>query len=559
MPDRPQLDLGSVLPSWQRLYWDTVIRLPPKVLWGQLRWRLRRKPVVFEGAAPARASLRDRLAAFAPQPSRMTGPEAGCYINIAADFSDPAVWSGAEKPLLWLYNLHYFDDLGAEGAAQVWRAGLIPRWLQQVAPGEKPAWDPYVLSRRIPAWIKWLLEGNDAFPGMIDSLFAQSLYMEQTVETHLYANHIFANAKALFFAGLFFDGAEGARLRRLAERLLARELKVQVLEDGAHFELSPGYHAIIYEDVLDLLNLARAYGVPPVAGLEDACRRMGDWMAAMIHPDGGVTYFNDGALGLGATPDQLFDYAQRLGFVRPQAPAAALTDLVASGYARLAAGDMVLFVDAAPVAPRVQPGHAHADTLSFELSCRGRRVLVNGGASTYDKNVLRQGERGSAAHNTLRLGRRNSTDVWGGFRVGCRARITGRAARQMDAAAEVRASHDGYANLPGQPVHDRTWQLDASGLRIEDAVSLRQGAGLPLELYFHVHPDFAVQADGGAFLLQGPDGIAVRLVPDPALDWSVQTGHWTLEPRLTRPNAVLVGKGALQGPIRLVTHVEMAR
>jgi len=529
------------------------VRLPAKVLWGQLAWRLRRKPPVFSGPAPGLAPQTGVLVSFAEQPARMTDPDTGLYINIPADFGDPGIWRGAHKSLLWLYNLHYFDDLGAGGEAQRWRAGLVPRWLQQVPPGEKPAWDPYVLSRRIPAWIKWLLEGNAPFPGMLDSLFAQSLYMAQTIETHLYANHIFANAKALLFAGFFFDGAEGAWLRRVGEALLARELKTQILADGAHFELSPGYHAIIYEDVLDLVNVSRAYGVTPVAGLEDACRSMGDWLAAMIHPDGGVSYFNDSALGLGPTPAQLFDYAVRLGFVRPQAPQGPVTDLKASGYARLSSHDMVLLIDAAEVGPAVQPGHAHADSLSFELSCRGRRVLVNGGASTYDKDAKRQDERGSAAHNTLRLGRRNSTDVWGGFRVGKRAHIVSREVSQQ----QVSAAHDGYRALPGTPLHTRTWKLDERGLYIEDAVELRGATDLPLELYFHVHPDFDVRAQGKDFVLHGPDNIRIRITPDATLEWSVQAGHWTVEPRLTRPNAVLVGTGRLRGAMRLVTLVEM--
>jgi uncharacterized heparinase superfamily protein len=41
-----------------------------------------------------------------------------------------------------------------------------------------------------------------------------------------------------------------------------------------------------------------------------------------------------------------------------------------------------LIVDCGPVGPEYQPGHSHCDTLSFELSLGGKRVVVVGVANT---------------------------------------------------------------------------------------------------------------------------------------------------------------------------------
>jgi len=38
-----------------------------------------------------------------------------------------------------------------------------------------------------------------------------------------------------------------------------RELEEQILPDGGHFERSPMYHAMVLEDLLDLLQLPRVY------------------------------------------------------------------------------------------------------------------------------------------------------------------------------------------------------------------------------------------------------------------------------------------------------------
>ena len=70
-------------------------------------------------------------------------------------------------------------------------------------------------------------------------------------------NHVFANAKALVYAGLFFDGIEANDWLAKGMKILVKECNEQILPDGGHFELSPMYHAIVLEDILDLINICR--------------------------------------------------------------------------------------------------------------------------------------------------------------------------------------------------------------------------------------------------------------------------------------------------------------
>ncbi|MEN9780004.1 MAG: hypothetical protein RL014_1152 [Pseudomonadota bacterium] len=88
-----------------------------------------------------------------------------------------------------------------------------------------------------------------------------------------------------------------------------------------------------------------------------------------------------------------------------------------SGYVRLDNGPAVALLDVAPVGPDYLPGHAHADTLSFELSVGAQRVLVNSGTSCYGSSAERLRQRGTAAHNTVVVNGQDSSEVWGGFRV----------------------------------------------------------------------------------------------------------------------------------------------
>ncbi len=73
-------------------------------------------------------------------------------------------WTGKTLPkaCLWLYNLHYFDDLHAEHAGQrtTIHRELISHWLRHNPPATGVGWEPYPASLRIVNWVKWLLSGN---------------------------------------------------------------------------------------------------------------------------------------------------------------------------------------------------------------------------------------------------------------------------------------------------------------------------------------------------------------------------------------------------------------
>ena len=60
---------------------------------------------------------------------------------------------------------------------------------------------------------------------------------------------------------------------------------------------------------------------------------------------------------------------------------------------------LTAILDVAEVGPSYQPGHAHADTLSFELSLYGQRVLVNSGTSQYGNDAERYRQRSTGAHD----------------------------------------------------------------------------------------------------------------------------------------------------------------
>jgi uncharacterized heparinase superfamily protein len=111
-------------------------------------------------------------------------------------------------------------------------------------------------------------------------------------------------------------------------------------------------------------------------------------------------------------------------------------------------------------------------------------LIVNGGTSCYGLGVQRLRERGTAWHSTVQLGDEDSSEVWSGFRVGRRARITER--RWLDWT--ITGAHDGWRHLPGAPTHQRTWTLDTDVLRVVDRLAPSAPNGLPALARFHLAP-----------------------------------------------------------------------
>jgi uncharacterized heparinase superfamily protein len=426
------------------------------------------------------------------------------FLNRSQYFPDGKIdWRSLDKDKLWRYNLHYFDYILDQDRPRASVDALIDDWIAQNPPGTPDTWEPFPVSLRIVNWVKLLLrpeyrERTNA--GWLNSLHQQAHWLERNLEKHLLANHYFKNGKALLFAGLFFTGVDADRWLRKGLQIVDSEIGEQILPDGGHFERSPMYHAMILEDCMDLLNICAPRPERELVGLRDRLRgmtqRMTRYLLGMSHPDGEISLFNDAAFGIERTPAEIADYFQRVNGFPVSPPAGRCWSFPETGYYVMAPqpGNR-LIVDCGPVGPDYQPGHSHCDTLSFELSLGGKRVVVDSGCSEYTDGEIRRYNRGNAGHNTLTVDRENQSEVWGAHRCARRAYpLYARLEEQAEGALVFSGAHDGYRRLSGSPIHHRkiTWEGDS--IQIEDRV---EGKGMhAVEIRLHIHPGFQVDGDG---------------------------------------------------------------
>ena len=178
----------------------------------------------------------------------------------------------------------------------------------------------------------------------------------------------------------------------------------------------------------------------------------------------------------------------------------------------------------------------------------GVPLLIDTGTSTYEPGPVRRYERSTAAHSTVQLDGADSTEVWGVFRAGRRARVSGLSARVERAGLSFDAAHDGFRRLPGRPRHRRRWSLTEDRLRVDDLISGRGRHEIVIR--WQLAADSAVRIYGGTALVTGPAGafrVAVEAADPVLLTDRDQAGRRRVRQHRRRARADLPDPGVAAG------------
>ena len=511
--------------------------------WQQVYFRFLRKIIapkitdIYEGVKLTPINAWNHLALYE---SKISNDFEANFLNYSKKLNLPSDWNNELVSKLWTYNLHYFEDLLSVDAfeRQDILNRLLNQWVNDNPVGYGSGWEPYPSSLRISNILKAWLGDVNIDEKVMRSTFLQASYLSNNLEKHLLGNHLFVNLKALLFAGVIFDNK---RWLNIAERGLLAEIPEQILLDGANFELSPMYHSLILVDMLDMLNLTRAYpnsvSKELISLLERFIPGMLQFMETMSHPDGGVSFFNDSSNGIAPKNKVIEDYAKQLGFQINSLDInnLLLEDKYFCGYFSATLNSTKLIFDAAAIGPDYIPGHAHADTLSFEMSIGCERVFTNSGTSEYGLSEVRNNQRKTRSHNTVEVDEKDSSEVWSGFRVAERASVINRSGRVVDGhSILMEAGHNGYKTLFSGCLHNRKILLSDRSLTITDSLN---GNFVFAKSRFFIHPQLAVSFNDDILQIKGKNFIMTsNLVGKSAF---ICDSTWHPEFGISIPNKVL--------------------
>lgn len=423
------------------------------------------------------------LAPLPVRPAVMDSSKTVTFLNISHKFC--GVWDERSHGDLWRYNLNYMDFLLQSSLTVEEGCAMIENFID-AAHDNSIADDSYPISLRGINWIKFVsmhksVLGEDFLRKTDTFLYSQYRILSRRTERHLLANHYLENAFSLLFAALYF---RDSGFWKRASDIISRQLPEQILSDGAHFELSPMYHCIILERLLDCYNLLCNNAAGAFAGtvtlralMLDKARAMLSWLDAVAVGDA-IPLLNDSAMNVALSAPALRAYASRLGIAWDKGC------LGESGYRHVKRERYELIVDMAPIGVSYNPGHSHADTGTFLLWCGGEPLIVDTGTSTYTACERRFYERSTRAHNTVVVNGISSSEVWGAFR--CARRAT--PVLLSDGPECYSFRHDGYSAQGVCCIREFCCKEDS--LEITDTVEGSTQA--ECMAYFHLSPGTGV-------------------------------------------------------------------
>jgi hypothetical protein len=474
-------------------YWYTVRYLQARQIYGQI-WR-RFFPLRLLDSINTKPSLaRINLASWLKRPKSYFGKGDFCFLNRSYDLGWPIDWDAPGLPKLWQYHLHYFDYLHQPDIDADSGLALIRSWIQRHSPRKRAVgWEPYPVSLRLVNWLKFLSKAPEVSADILESLYLQASNLNRQVEYHILGNHLFANGKALWWAGIFLNEEKWIKKGRT---IVLHEMDEQFLPDGGHFELSPMYHALAVEDILDLINLCESHRQNAKEESLKALRKKAStslgWFRGLADKNGYMPLLNDSVYGISPTYEELESYASRLRVPPcdediPSTRIGSWSGQSFSGYWVLRHAPFRLVFDTAPLGPDYLPAHAHCDMLAVLLDYAGKNILTDSGVFQYEDGERRQYARGTAAHNTVVIDNLDQAELWRSFRMGRRGKPTGFALENRS----LRCSHNGFSLWKKDVRHERTLSLLDSGFSILDKLN---GPGQHrYDAFFHFAPDAIIE------------------------------------------------------------------
>lgn len=320
---------------------------------------------------------------------------------------------------------------------------------------------------------------------------------------------------------------EGAAYARLAMKRLTKQIEVQVMDDGVHWEQSPMYHNEVLKCYLEALRMAALHGDSFPEQVTGKVRSMAYANRFWQKPDGSqpaggdsdVTdlrdvlticayWFRDPVLKSGGYEmldyESIWDYgmeaAREYEALSIQNPEETLTWLRDSGnwYLRSSWGTDADYLHVR--CGSLGGGHGHFDKLHVDLVVAGEEILTDPGRYTYVDGEARRRLKSARAHNSLTVDGAEYTrclDSWGV--KGLMPAATGNCCRKGDYTL-IECSHLGYMDK-GVYVERR---ILAIGTRIYLILDTCYTNGVhTLEQHFHPSPELGMTLTDRGFVLDG--------------------------------------------------------
>jgi len=353
----------------------------------------------------------------------------------------------------------------------------------------------------------------EALQFMLKLLQQHGRYIRDNLEFSYLAtsNHYLSDVTGLLWLGVMLPELSNAtEWREFGLTELLREMDKQVLNDGADYESSTGYHRFVTELFLYSFMLCRAQEILISQKYWTRLHQMLTFIRGYLRPDGLAPLIGDtdGGQVLPFQRRHANDHAYVLDagsevFTDPElkTPDTSSRAFPDAGLYVMRKDDCYLCFNATGAGINGRGSHGHNDALSIEVCARGRAFIVDPGTYVYSADLqMRHAFRSTAYHTTVKIDgqEQNTTDVNMPFVIGNEAQPRVLEWQSNMDYDKVVAEHYGYRRLPVSVTHRRTVTFakrECSWLIEDEFVSDGEH---DFEMWFHFNDGLQFDVEGSA-------------------------------------------------------------
>lgn len=407
----------------------------------------------------------------------------------------------------WMAELHSFEflrDLRSVGGDRARRMSreMVASWLAHYDKLSSTAGRADTTGLRLSAWISFhdffCASADDGFrQNYMESIVKQARHLQRVLPGNLTGIALMRALKGLAYTGLALEG--GLDRLETAFRLIFREIKEQILPDGAHISRCPQATFEFLQILVDLRTALTAARLDMPPELQHAIDRIAPALKFFRHGDGSLAQFNGAQEGNPNICDATLMHSGARG--------KAMKSLPHAGYEKIMQGRASIIMDVALAHTAVKySSRAHAGLLAFEYSFGKDRVIVNCGSSPL-AGPWRDCLRSTAAHSTLVIEDSNACHFDDKGALVSRPTIKHNLREDADLVV-IDAEHDAYQEKHGIS-YNRSLRLQDHGETLKGEEILQGKEDVGYALRFHLHPGIqaSVIAEGSEILLRARSGM----------------------------------------------------
>ena len=455
-------------------------------------------------------------------------------------------WKPLDAKPEWVASLHGFEwlrDLRSAGGDRARRMAreMVTNWLDVYQKPDDIVWRADVIGVRLTSWISFhdffcAAAGDEFRKAYFTSLIKQAKYLSRALPGDLAGIPLMKALKGLAYTGLAVEDGE-ERLEQ-AFRLILKQIREQILPDGAHVSRAPQATFEFLQCLVDLRAALIAARIDLPEEVQHAIDRITPAVKVFRHADGALCHFN-GAQECNA-------HLVETTLMHSGARGKAMQSLTHCGYERLQQGRSSLVMDTGLPLGSLYADRAHAGLLSFEYSYGRDRVIVNCGTSEVE-GKWRELLRSTAAHSALVVDHRNSCQIDDFGLLSSRPDVKIRRHEDDDIAA-LETSHNGYVPRFGL-THRRTVRLHDTGEAMTGEDILAGKSGVHFAVRFHLHPGIqsSLVREGEEILLRAKSGTGWKFTA-PGMELSIEDSVYAGEGEHPRRTRQIVINGVTAGP-----------